>query len=104
MTEMHTWLAQVSRDLDLPDDLSTAVSGPILDLVRDIAHGVNRPSGPMTAYLVGVLAGAAGARAVDARGSGTPTPSDPVDPGTAAEVTVATAERIRAMVAAHQDG
>jgi hypothetical protein len=33
----------------------------VLDLARDVAHGVARPAAPLTAYLVGLAAGRAGA-------------------------------------------
>ncbi|NKY08480.1 molybdopterin-guanine dinucleotide biosyn, partial [Cellulomonas hominis] len=58
MSEMAQWLARVAEELDLPDEVADGVTGPVLDLVRDVAHGVSRPSGPLTAYLVGVAAGA----------------------------------------------
>jgi len=29
----------------------------VLDLTRDVAHGVARPAAPLTAYLVGVAVG-----------------------------------------------
>ena len=34
---------------------------PVLDLVRDVAHQVNRPAAPLTAFLVGLAHGAASA-------------------------------------------
>src|SRR3954470_13267950 len=37
--------------IEVPD------SGPILDLARDVAHGVLRPAAPVTAYLVGLAVG-----------------------------------------------
>lgn len=92
MPDMPQWLAAVSRELDLPEDLAPAVCGPLLDMVRDIAHGVNRPSGPMSAYLVGVLAGAAAARAGQSV----------VDAEVAVGTTTTAVDRVRAMVAAHQ--
>jgi hypothetical protein len=36
----------------------------LLDLTRDVAHGVARPAAPLTAYLVGVAVGASGGGAV----------------------------------------
>jgi len=41
----------------------------VLDLARDVAHGVARPAAPLTAYLLGVAVGRAGVavgRAADA--------------------------------------
>lgn len=58
MNVLDAWLAQVAADLGLdPDQLDR---GPILDLTRDVAHGVARPAAPVTAYLVGLAAGRAG--------------------------------------------
>jgi hypothetical protein len=118
---MPEWLASVSRELDLPEGLGPAVAEPVLALVRDVAHGIDRPSGPLTAYLVGVLAGARAASGggVDTFGSAAP-PSDdavwfseligvggPVDLGdpdgeTVIQETVEAAELIRALVAGHR--
>ena len=40
------------RDRQPPADLRV-----VLDLTRDVAHGVARPAAPFTAYLVGVAVG-----------------------------------------------
>jgi|GEM_PF-508575 len=98
MSEIAQWLAQVSRELDLPDEVADGVTGPVLDLVRDVAHGVNRPSGPLTAYLVGVAAGAAAASAAGAAGTGAGQP----DARTVVERTVADVARVQGLVAAHE--
>lgn len=58
---IQEWVAAAARQLGLdlaePDqhELVTAV----LDLTADIAHGVNRPAAPVTAFLVGLAAGRA---------------------------------------------
>jgi Rieske Fe-S protein len=54
MSTLEDWTAAVCADLgvDRPD---TAM---ILDLAREVAHGVARPAAPLTTYLVGVAAGA----------------------------------------------
>lgn len=50
-------------ELDVPrDELDRDL---ILDLARDVAHGVARPGAPLTAYLLGVAVGR-GAPARDA--------------------------------------
>jgi hypothetical protein len=53
------WVALVSAELGVS---APAVYGPILDVAKYAAHQVERPSAPITAYLVG-LAVAGGADA-----------------------------------------
>ena len=52
---MDEWTAAVCADLGL--DASDADFRAVLDLTRDVAHGVARPAAPLTAYLVGVAVG-----------------------------------------------
>ncbi|TQL04295.1 DUF6457 domain-containing protein [Cellulomonas sp. SLBN-39] len=54
------WLVQVARELGVAPEVALATCGPVLDMVRDVAHGVARPAGPTTAFLVGLAAGRAG--------------------------------------------
>jgi hypothetical protein len=61
MGEMERWLTAASAELGVPAEVLTASSHPVLDLVRDVAHGVSRPAAPLSAFLVGLAAGAAGA-------------------------------------------
>jgi hypothetical protein len=42
---------------DLGLDPGTADARKILDVTRDVAHNVDRPSAPVTAYLMGVAVG-----------------------------------------------
>lgn len=52
---LDEWVATVSRELDLgPIDTKG-----VLDLARDVAHGVARPAAPLTCLLVGLAAGSA---------------------------------------------
>jgi hypothetical protein len=53
MSDLDDWTAIVCSALDIP----VPVAGPVLDLARDVAHGVMRPAAPLTAYLVGVAVG-----------------------------------------------
>lgn len=59
--EVREWVSAAARELGLDiagadqDALVTAV----LDLTADVAHGVNRPAAPVTAFLVGLAAGRA---------------------------------------------
>jgi len=55
MSTMEEWTATVCADLGL--DPSSADLRAVLDLTRDVAHGVARPAAPLTAYLVGVAVG-----------------------------------------------
>jgi len=52
---MDQWTAAVCADLGL--DANEADLRAVLDLTRDVAHGVARPAAPLTAYLVGVAVG-----------------------------------------------
>ena len=55
MSTMDQWTAAVCADLGL--DPTSADLRAVLDLTRDVAHGVARPAAPFTAYLVGVAVG-----------------------------------------------
>ena len=55
MSTMDQWTAAVCADLGL--DASSIDLRAVLDLTRDVAHGVARPAAPLTAYLVGVAVG-----------------------------------------------
>ena len=55
MSELDDWLARAGQELGLdPADVPTKV---VLDLAKDVAHGVLRPGAPLTAYLMGVAVG-----------------------------------------------
>jgi len=48
----------VCRELGIADVVDNAAATRlVLDLARDVAHGVARPAAPLTAYLLGVAAG-----------------------------------------------
>jgi Domain of unknown function (DUF6457) len=49
---LDDWVAQVSAELGVGTVDVTAV----LDLARDVAHGVARPAAPLTCLLVGLAA------------------------------------------------
>jgi hypothetical protein len=58
MSTLDDWMAQATGALDLPaDSISTELRDELLDLTRDVAHGVARIAGPLTCYLVGVAVG-----------------------------------------------
>ncbi|WP_261568670.1 DUF6457 domain-containing protein [Frankia gtarii] len=49
------WVAQVSAELRLA--MAGVDVAALLDLTREVAHGVARPAAPLTAFLVGFAAG-----------------------------------------------
>ena len=53
MATLADWLATVTEALGV-DAVDTQL---VLDLARDVAHGVARPAAPLTAYLLGVAVG-----------------------------------------------
>ena len=61
MSRLDDWAALVAAELDLPSAPDTR---QVLDLARDVAHGVERPAAPLTAWLAG-MAVAGGADPVD---------------------------------------
>ncbi|HEX6754684.1 MAG TPA: DUF6457 domain-containing protein [Mycobacteriales bacterium] len=66
---MEDWTAAVAAELGLDaGPLAAAVRDRdlVLDLARDVAHGVARPAAPLTAYLLGLAVGSAGDPAVAA--------------------------------------
>src|SRR5437667_411643 len=79
MSTMDQWTAAVCADLGL--DASAADLRAVLDLTRDVAHGVARPAAPLTAYLVGVAVGrSTTAVPYDANEAGVP-PNGPAPAG-----------------------
>lgn len=53
--ELDAWVEAAGRELGLsPDDVPTQA---VLDLARDVAHGVVRPGAPVSAYLMGLAVG-----------------------------------------------
>lgn len=53
---LEEWTALVCRELGV--DTARVDRTAVLDLTRDVAHGVARPAAPLTAYLVGLAQGA----------------------------------------------
>lgn len=54
LARMREWLAEVSTALDVDHQIVEAAIPPLLDLVRDVAHGPSRPGAPLTAFTVGL--------------------------------------------------
>ena len=57
MSRLEDWLAAAAAELGVDPTVDTRL---LLDMTRDVAHGVERPAAPLTTYLLG-LAVAAGA-------------------------------------------
>jgi hypothetical protein len=55
MSALDDWTAAACREVGL--DPAEAETGAVLDLARDVAHGVLRPGAPVTAYLAGLAVG-----------------------------------------------
>lgn len=52
---LHDWIDELSDVLDLDAEID---EGLVLDLAKVVAHAVERPAAPVTAYLLGLAAGA----------------------------------------------
>jgi hypothetical protein len=58
MNILEQWTAAAGVGLGLDSGpLSTAETKTVLDVARDVAHEVNRPAAPLTAYLLGMAVG-----------------------------------------------
>ena len=58
MSTLDDWITQAAGALDLPADaISDDLRTELLDLTRDVAHGVARIAGPLTCYLAGIAVG-----------------------------------------------
>lgn len=54
---LDDWLAETTAALSLePGDVPVS---KVLDVARDVAHGVARPAAPLTTFLLGLALGAA---------------------------------------------
>lgn len=65
MTTLDDWVGALVAELGLPSGVDLA---KVLELARDVAHGVERPAAPVTTWLAGMaVAGGADADDVAAR-------------------------------------
>jgi len=55
---LHDWIDELCDVLDLELEVD---EGLVLDLARDVAHNVARPAAPLSTFVLGYAAGAAGA-------------------------------------------
>jgi hypothetical protein len=67
VSPLDAWVADAAAALGV--DASALDIPAVLDLARDVAHGVARPAAPVTAFLVGLAAGRAGGDASAVRES-----------------------------------
>lgn len=54
MDATSTWVSTAAQALGIDDEVD---SQTVLDVARDVAHGVERPAAPLTTYLLGVAVG-----------------------------------------------
>jgi hypothetical protein len=55
ISTLERWTAAVCAEFGL--DPGSAETTTVLDLARDVAHGVARPAAPLTSYLLGLAVG-----------------------------------------------
>ena len=78
MSVLDDWLAAAAAELGVTDPVDVTL---LLDLSRDVAHGVLRPAAPVTTYLLGLAVGqgadpAEAAARLSALAAGWPGPAD----------------------------
>jgi hypothetical protein len=56
---LREWTELVCRELGV--DPATVDRDALLDLTKEVAHGVTRPAAPLTAYVLGLAQGAGSA-------------------------------------------
>lgn len=60
MNVLEEWLARSVEVLGLGDRWTSEQRDLVLDLARDVAHGVARPAAPLSTYVAGIAVGAGG--------------------------------------------
>ena len=60
MSTLDDWTDAVVTELGVADLVDGRTRDLVLDMTKDVAHGVARPAAPLTAYLMGLAAGRAG--------------------------------------------
>ncbi|HST66981.1 MAG TPA: DUF6457 domain-containing protein [Mycobacteriales bacterium] len=63
MSTLEDWTAAVVAELGIADLVDERTRDLVLDMTKDVAHGVARPAAPLTAYLMGLAVGRAGSAA-----------------------------------------
>jgi hypothetical protein len=54
---LEDWWDQVTQALDVTSLAPPELMPQVLDLTREVAHGVSRPAAPLSAFLLGVAVG-----------------------------------------------
>lgn len=54
MTELHEWVTAACAELGLDDHVDVEL---MLDVAREVAHGVQKTAAPVTTYLLGLAVG-----------------------------------------------
>lgn len=57
MSVLDDWTAAACTTLGLDQAAAAAARERVLELARDVAHGVVRPAAPLAAYLLGLAVG-----------------------------------------------
>jgi Domain of unknown function (DUF6457) len=60
VSTMDDWTALVVAELGIADLVDGDTRDLVLDMTKDVAHGVARPAAPLTAYLMGLAVGRSG--------------------------------------------
>lgn len=63
MSTLDDWTAAVAAELGIDDLVDGRTRDLVLDMTKDVAHGVARPAAPLTSYLMGLAVGRAGTAA-----------------------------------------
>jgi len=63
VSEIERWAEIVAGELGITSPVDVTA---ILDLTKEVAHGVMRPAAPIAAYLLGMIASAEPKRAAEA--------------------------------------
>ena len=54
MSTLEDWTAAVVAELGVADAVTGGTRDLVLDLARDVAHGVARPAAPLASFAVGL--------------------------------------------------
>lgn len=58
---LEDWMTLLAAELGVPvEEVAALDLNAVLDLTRVVAHGIARPAGPLTTFLVGYAAGRSG--------------------------------------------
>ncbi|KWW99197.1 hypothetical protein C3Y87_09260 [Carbonactinospora thermoautotrophica] len=60
MNTLELWVDTICQELGLQVEDANALIPVVLDLARDVAHGVARPAAPVTAFFLGLAVAGSG--------------------------------------------